>query len=56
MVFNIQRRPLPGSRCPNRFFYPAEDDGPGTLAILEYRCVLRLGHRGPHQVESLSRR
>lgn len=54
MVFNIRRRPLLGSRCPIRFFYPAEDDGPGTLAILEYRCVLRLGHRGTHKVESLS--
>lgn len=54
MIFHIIHRPLLGSRCHVRFFYPAEEDGPGTLAILEYRCVLRLGHRGPHQVESLS--
>jgi hypothetical protein len=40
--------PVPG--CGTRFYLPAEDDGPGTLEIFEFRCVLRQGHRGSHRI------
>lgn len=45
--------PLPGRRCSTRFYRPAEHDGPGTLTIFEFRCVLRDGHRGRHRVEEI---
>lgn len=51
MIHNLHHRPLFGKACSVRFFYPAEHDGPGTLTIVEYRCLLRQGHSGPHQVE-----
>ena len=44
--------PVPGRGCDVRLFYPAEHDGPGTLTIVEYQCVLRHGHSGPHHVEA----
>ena len=40
---------VPG--CGTRFYLPAEDDGPGTMEIFEFRCVLRQGHRGSHRIE-----
>lgn len=52
MILPIYHRPVLGKGCDARFFYPVEDDGPGTLIILDYRCVLRRGHAGPHQVEA----
>lgn len=39
--------------CRARFYRPAEYDGPGTMEIFEFRCVLRHGHRGHHQVEEI---
>lgn len=53
MTFRIRSRPraLLRHRCDSRFYYPVEDDGPGTLTIFDYRCVLPRGHTGPHQVE-----
>lgn len=39
--------------CSTRFYRPAEHDGPGTLTIFEFRCVLRTGHRGRHQIEEI---
>jgi hypothetical protein len=53
MILPIVHRPLIGKGCDVRFFYPVEEDGPGTLTILEYRCVLRQAHSGPHQVDAL---
>lgn len=52
MNFPLHPRQVLGTGCDALFFYPAEDDGPGTLTILEYRCVLRRAHDGPHQVET----
>ncbi len=51
MIFPLHPRRVHRD-CDTLFFYPAEDDGPGTLTIIEYRCVLRRGHDGPHQVEA----
>ena len=42
---------VPG--CGTRFYLPAEDDGPGTMEIFEFRCVLRQGHRGSHRIEEV---
>lgn len=45
---------FPGRRsCSTRFYRPAEHDGPGTLTIFEFQCVLRAGHRGRHQIEEI---
>ncbi|MFP3914313.1 MAG: hypothetical protein ACLFWM_05515 [Actinomycetota bacterium] len=51
MTARILRSPFGARLCSTRFYRPAELDGPGTLQILEFRCVLRHGHRGRHEVE-----
>lgn len=50
MSTRLLRRKV-GTSCPIRLYRPAEYDGPGTMEIFEFRCVLRHGHRGSHQVE-----
>lgn len=53
MILPLYHRPVVGKGCDIRFFYPTEDNGPGTLTILEYQCVLRRAHSGPHQVQAV---
>lgn len=53
MVLRSSTKPLFRHRCDISLFYPYEEDGPGTLTILEYRCVLPRAHVGPHQVETV---
>jgi hypothetical protein len=36
--------------CGTRFYRPAEHNGPGTVEIFEFLCVLRQGHRGSHRI------